>query len=265
MEDGVDHLFSLHGLVVKDEGNAGPHHLQPASAVKHRATFPYNGCWNKGTTEELLHGKMTTAAKRCEILQIRKLVHLIFTSTFLGNINLTTEVCIAHYKGLKWVIPTGGPAGTTHFFSARAGRGVLLCFAAPSSSIFSTFAASSMGNGTWCTRRWDPSDGRGTFWNAMCGFGFSCSASTSKQCVLTGQTLYMCCIHSATAHKNICPKQHKINITTKKDAVAWRLTFLYSCSESSLMCFCSLAVLTSSSLKLSNSKATSYRQQTNKD
>lgn len=36
-----------------------------------------------------------------------------------------------------------------------------------------------------------------------------------------------------------------------------RLTFLYSCSESSLMRFCSLAGLSSSSLKLSTSKATS--------
>lgn len=47
MKDIVHHhLFSLQGLVVKDEGNAAPHHLQPASAVKHGANLTHNGHWN---------------------------------------------------------------------------------------------------------------------------------------------------------------------------------------------------------------------------
>lgn len=46
MKDTVHHLFSLQGLVVKDEGNAAPHHLQPASAVKHRATLTHDRHWN---------------------------------------------------------------------------------------------------------------------------------------------------------------------------------------------------------------------------
>ena len=37
------YLFSLQGLVVKDEGNTASHHLQPASAVKHGATLTHNG------------------------------------------------------------------------------------------------------------------------------------------------------------------------------------------------------------------------------
>lgn len=43
MKDIVHHLFSLQGLVVKDEGNATTHHLQPTSAVKHGATLTHNG------------------------------------------------------------------------------------------------------------------------------------------------------------------------------------------------------------------------------
>lgn len=41
----MHHLFSLQDLVVKDKGNAAPHHLQPASAVKHGATLTHNGRW----------------------------------------------------------------------------------------------------------------------------------------------------------------------------------------------------------------------------
>lgn len=81
-------------------------------------------------------------------------------------------------------VPTGGPAGTTNLFSGRVAGGVLLCLATPSCIIFSTFSSSSRGKGTWCTRRWDPSDGRGTFWKAMWGFGFSCrnTGSRSEMC-----------------------------------------------------------------------------------
>lgn len=35
LKDIVHYLLSLHGLVVKDEGDAAPHHLQPASTVEH--------------------------------------------------------------------------------------------------------------------------------------------------------------------------------------------------------------------------------------
>lgn len=79
---------------------------------------------------------------------------------------------------LKLSLPTGGPAGTTHFLSGRVDGGALTCFATPSCSSCSTLSSPSRGKGTWCTRRWDPSDGRGTFWNAMWGFGFSYSTGT---------------------------------------------------------------------------------------
>lgn len=75
-------------------------------------------------------------------------------------------------------VPTGGPAGTTHFLSARVVivmAGVLGCLARPSASSRSTFSSSSRGKGITCTRRWEPSVGRGTFWNAMWGLGFSCN------------------------------------------------------------------------------------------
>lgn len=86
-------------------------------------------------------------------------------------------------------VPTGGPAGTTNFFSSRVATGVLLSLATPSSIIFSTFSSSSRGKGTWCTRRWDPSDGRGTFWKAMWGFGFSCRNTGKRSEVFrTGHT-----------------------------------------------------------------------------
>lgn len=148
---------------------------------------------------------------------------------------------LQHDAGLKLSIPTGGPAGTTHFLSGRADGGMLLCLATPSCIIFSTFSSSSRGKGTWCTRRWEPSDGRGTFWNAMWGFGFSYGTRTRDPHVLIGNKTYA--IRTITTMWSDC------------------LTFLYSCSESSLMCFCSLAGMTSSSLKLSTSKATSWKKQ----
>lgn len=46
MKDILHHLFGLQGLVVKDEGNATTHHLQPTSAVKHGATLTHNGHWH---------------------------------------------------------------------------------------------------------------------------------------------------------------------------------------------------------------------------
>lgn len=62
MKDNVHHLFSLQSLVVKDEGNAAPHHLQSASAVKHGATLTHNRHWNTERKEESLQIKSTAAA-----------------------------------------------------------------------------------------------------------------------------------------------------------------------------------------------------------
>lgn len=62
MKDTVHHLFSLQGLVVEDEGNAAPHHLQPASAVKHGAALTHNGHWDTDREEESLRVKTTAAA-----------------------------------------------------------------------------------------------------------------------------------------------------------------------------------------------------------
>lgn len=88
-------------------------------------------------------------------------------------------------------IPTGGPAGTTNFFSSRVATGVLLILATPSCITFSTFSSSSRGKGTWCTRRWDPSDGRGTFWKAMWGLGFSCrNTGRRSETFRTGHTAW---------------------------------------------------------------------------
>ena len=77
-------------------------------------------------------------------------------------------------------IPTGGPAGTTHFFSGRGTAGVAACLAAASSSSPSTLSSCRGGKGTWCTRKWEPSEGRGTFWNAMWGLGFSYGTTTTR-------------------------------------------------------------------------------------
>lgn len=52
MKDIVHHLFGLQGLVVKDEGNATTHHLQPTSAVKHGATLTHNGHWDRKREQE---------------------------------------------------------------------------------------------------------------------------------------------------------------------------------------------------------------------
>lgn len=46
MKDTGHHLFRLQGLVFKDERNTAPHHLQPASAVKHRGALSHDGHWN---------------------------------------------------------------------------------------------------------------------------------------------------------------------------------------------------------------------------
>ena len=50
MTDIVRYLFSLQGLVVKDEGDAAPHHLQPACAVEHGATLTHDRHWNTEST-----------------------------------------------------------------------------------------------------------------------------------------------------------------------------------------------------------------------
>lgn len=43
----MHHLFSLQCLVVKDEGNAITHDLQPTSTVENGATFTHNGHCDK--------------------------------------------------------------------------------------------------------------------------------------------------------------------------------------------------------------------------
>lgn len=122
------------------------------------------------------------------------------------NVHIITAVHIVHYNSLQSAIPTGGPAGTTHFFSGLADGGALLCFAIPSCTIFSTFSSCSRGKGTWCTRRWDPSEGRGTFWNAMCGFGFSCRTHTLthfKSCCCYWP-IYNCYMYVYVLHSECC-------------------------------------------------------------
>lgn len=61
MKETVRHLFSLQGLVVKDEGNAAPHHLQSASTVKHRATLTHDGHWKTKNNRTLQVETITTA------------------------------------------------------------------------------------------------------------------------------------------------------------------------------------------------------------
>lgn len=182
MKDIVHHLFSLQGLVVKDEGNATTHHLQPTSTVENWATLTHYGHWDRKGEQAKSH-----CGFKLQLLQISKHFFTcwsILQAEFMSRKYVTqtkscSYICISHYSSLNLAIPTGGPAGTTHFFSGRVDGGVLLCFATPSCTIFSTFSSSSKGNGTWCTRKWDPSDGRGTFWNAMWGFGFSYRTHTA--------------------------------------------------------------------------------------
>lgn len=71
-------------------------------------------------------------------------------------------------------IPTGGPAGTTHFLSPRVAAGAPWLLARPSWRSSCTRHSLIRGKGRMWTRKWEPSVGRGTFWNAMWGLGFSC-------------------------------------------------------------------------------------------
>ena len=72
-------------------------------------------------------------------------------------------------------IPTGGPAGTTHFFSTLEAGGAFWFLARFSCINSCTRVSLILGKGRIWTRKWDPSVGRGTFWNAIWGFGFSCN------------------------------------------------------------------------------------------
>lgn len=120
----------------------------------------------------------------------------------------------------KVTIPTGGPAGTTHFFSDRVEGGALLCLATPSCIIFSTSWSSSRGKGTWCTRRWDPSEGRGNFWNAMWGFGFSYSTCEEDT------QLYVQWIYSKTCAEHA--KMKKYALYSRTQIQQWKYSWRYS-------------------------------------
>ena len=47
LRDAVHYLLRLQVVVVEDEGDAAPHHLQPASAVEHRAALAHDGDWTE--------------------------------------------------------------------------------------------------------------------------------------------------------------------------------------------------------------------------
>lgn len=61
MTDAAHHLLGLQGLVVEDEGDAAPHHLQPARAVEHRAALPHDGHWKAERQRSELHMLQTSA------------------------------------------------------------------------------------------------------------------------------------------------------------------------------------------------------------
>lgn len=145
-------------------------------------------------------------------------------------------------------LPTGWPAGTTHFLIGRLqGTGAPWFLTNPCCRNASTRSGSSLGKGTTWTRKCDPSEGRGTFWKAVWGLGFSCQAEKYSQLVNEPQWNL-----NRSWVVSVDHKQYDI-----KRTFSLSLTFLYRCSASSRMCFWSLTGLSSSSLNRSKSKATS--------
>lgn len=87
MKDTAHHLFSLQGLVVKDEGNAAPHHLQSASTVKHRATLTHNGHW-KTKNKRTLQVETITNTNTRPLSQVTEVFfrYKLFRSITVGKI-----------------------------------------------------------------------------------------------------------------------------------------------------------------------------------
>lgn len=235
MKEHIQHLFGLQGLVVKDEGNAVTHYFQPTSAVENWTTLTHNGHWYKKRDLKCFRG-----------------YHLhVFIMLFI-----VSQFNTGHTNRLPSRDNTL-PLRTCHIRCAA-----VLCYTLLHYSLHlfliqkgERYLVDPHVGSLWWPRQFLECHMR--IWVLLQNM------SQRWACITK--------IHSYTDREykanmlviphwrcTVCAVRLKKSMT---EEMYWSLTFLYSCSESSLMCFCNLAGLTSSSLKLSISKATSYQTQ----